>query len=62
MTCRLHIECIRRCPSALLSHDLAGIELDKHGAIRLELFHRNREAEVIQMEELQFQMIQLDEW
>lgn len=36
---RLHVECICRRSTALLSHDLAGIELHEHGAIRFELLH-----------------------
>lgn len=40
-------------------HHLAGVKLDQHGGVRLQLFHRNGESEVVEHEELQLQVVQL---
>lgn len=43
----------------LLSDDLSGVELDKHGAVGFDLLNRNREAKIVQEQELQFQVVKL---
>lgn len=58
---RLHVQPIRH-HSALLRHDFPRVELDEHGAVRLEFLHRHRQPEFVQEEELQLQVVQLREW
>ena len=43
----------------LLSNDFPGVELDKHGSIRLDLLDGHRQAEVIQEQELKLQVVKL---
>ena len=45
----------------LLTDDLAGVVFHQHGAVGLQLFYGDGEAEVVQKEELEFQVIELDE-
>ena len=44
--------------SLLLGDDLAGVELNQHCAVGLDFLHGDGEAEVVEEEELQFQMVQ----
>ena len=37
----------------LLGHDLFGVELDEHAAVRLEFLHRYRQPEIVQEQELE---------
>lgn len=43
---------------SLLREDFAGVELDKHGRVALQFFDGNGEAEVVEDEKLQLEMIQ----
>jgi len=43
----------------LLGDDFPSVELNQHGAVGLDLFDRDGEAEVVEEEELQFQVIEL---
>lgn len=43
----------------LLSNDLSCVECDQHTAVSLELFNRDGKTEVVEKQELKFQMIQL---
>ncbi len=45
----------------LLVDDLAGVEFDKHGAVGVKLLDGDSEAEVVEEEELEFEVVQLDE-
>ena len=47
--------------SLLLGHNLAGIELNEHGAICFELLHRNGETEVVEDQELKLKMVELNQ-
>jgi hypothetical protein len=41
-----------------LCHDFTRIKLDQHSCIRFEVLHRDSEAEVIEYEELDFEVVQ----
>ena len=41
----------------LLSHHLAGVEFNQHATVRFQFFYRNREAEVVQKEELELKVV-----
>lgn len=45
--------------SFLLRDNLAGIKFDEHSSIRLDFLHGYGEAEVVQEEKLQLQMVEL---
>lgn len=42
-----------------LRYDLPGVELDQHGRVSLQIFHRNGQPEVVEHEKLELQMVQL---
>ena len=46
----------------LLGDDLAGVEFDEHRAVSFDLFDRHTKPEVVQKQELQFQVVELGEW
>ena len=46
----------------LLGDDLASVEFDEHRAVSFDLFHRHTKPEVVQKQELQFQVVELGEW
>lgn len=43
----------------LLSDDLASVELDEHGAVSFDLFNGHGKAEVVQKQELKFEVVEL---
>ena len=46
----------------LLGDDLASVEFDEHRAVSFDLFDRHTKPEVVQKQELQFQVVELGEW
>jgi hypothetical protein len=42
-----------------LRDDFSGVELDEHGAVGFELFHGNGEPEIVEKEELEFEVVEL---
>jgi hypothetical protein len=44
-----------------LRDDLAGIELDKHGRVHLQVFHGDGETEIVEDEELKFEVVEFGE-
>ena len=46
----------------LLGDDLASIKFDEHRAVSFDLFDRHTEPEVVQKQELQFQVVEFGEW
>ena len=57
----MHVQAVVRMVPRLLSHDLLGVEFNKHAAIRLEFIDRNEELKVVEKEELKLQMVELHE-
>lgn len=47
--------------SPLLRDDLARVELHQHGPVSLDLLDGDRQAEIVQQEELQLEVVQLGE-
>lgn len=45
-----------------LGHNLSCVEFYEHCAIRLQFFDGNGQSEVVQKEELKFQVVQLHQW
>lgn len=45
----------------LLGHNLPRVEFDQHRPIRLQLLHRDGEAEIVQQQELELEVVELDE-
>ena len=58
-----HVPTIRiyhiRWSSSSLRNNFSRIELNQHSAIGLKFFDRDRKAEVVEKEELKFEMIEL---
>ena len=46
----------------LLGDDFARVEFDEHRAVSLDLFDRHTKPEVVQKQELQFQVVKLGKW
>jgi hypothetical protein len=46
----------------LLGQNLAGVELDQHGSIRLHLLQRDGKPEIVEDQKLKFQVIELRYW
>ena len=46
----------------LLGDDLASVKFDEHRAVRFDFFDRYTKPEVVQKQELQFQVIKLGKW
>lgn len=44
--------------SLLLSDDFSCVEFDQHRAVCFQLFHRYTQSEVVEQEELQFEIVQ----
>ena len=44
----------------LLGDDFAGVKLNEHGAVRVELFDGYGEAEVVEEEKLELEMVEFD--
>lgn len=41
------------------SHDFSGVKFNKHRGVCLQLFHWNSKSEVVEHQELEFQVVQL---
>lgn len=40
----------------------SGVEFHQHGAVSLELFDGDGEAEIVEKKKLEFEMVEFDEW
>jgi len=45
----------------VLGQDLAGVELDEHSRVDLEILNGHGKAEVVEQEELQLEVVELGE-
>jgi hypothetical protein len=55
----LRVRHINRHSALSLRDDFSGVELDEHGAVGFELFHGNGEPEIVEKEELEFEVVEL---
>jgi hypothetical protein len=46
----------------LLGDNLASVEFDEHRAVCFDFFDRYRKSEVVEKQELQFQVVEFGEW
>lgn len=45
----------------LLRDDLSSVELDKHRSVGFQFFHRNRQTEIVQQQELQLKVVEFNQ-
>jgi hypothetical protein len=55
----LRVRHINRHSALSLRNDFSSVELDEHGAVGFELFDGNGKPEVVEEEELEFEVIEL---
>jgi hypothetical protein len=46
----------------LLCNKFSGVKFHEHGAIGFEFLHRDRKPEVVEKQELQFEIVKLCQW
>ena len=57
----VHVQAVMRLAARLLLDDLLGVELDEHTAVSFQLVDGDEELEVVEEEELEFEVVEFHE-